>query len=192
MADPNALYLRDWINVASIVLTLVAIIVGPIVGVYVTRLIDKNREKRDRQFAVFHELMRTRKVKLSLEHVSALNVVQIEFYGCDKIVTAYQVYIQQLNTPLPKDPEAIDHRFKDWDDTFFTLLREIGDHLGYRLDKRDLDRFSYAPMGWGNDEAQTRLFRQLMIEVLRGERGIPVTNFTGGSGKFPPPPQVEG
>jgi hypothetical protein len=187
----NELYLKDWINIAILIATTIAIIAGPIVAVHLTRLVDENKERRARQFSVFHELMRTRKVKLSLEHVSALNVVQIEFYGCEKIVTAYQAYIQQLNSPLPREPEALDHRFKEWDDTFFTMLNEMGLHLGYRLDKRDLERFSYAPQGWGNDEAQLRLFRQLVIEMLRGERAMPVTNFTGGSNKFPPPPEIE-
>src|SRR5262249_40880033 len=121
----------------------------------------------------------------------ALNIVQLEFYGCDKITSAYQAYIQKLNTPIPKEPDAAHHHFKDWDDAFFSMLNEMGIHLGYQLDKRDLERFSYAPQGWENDDAQNKLFRQLMIQMLQGERGLPVTNFSGATGKYPPPPEIQ-
>jgi hypothetical protein len=71
------------------------------------------------------------------------------------------------------------------------LLHEIGANLGYVYDKRDLKKLAYGPKGRQDDESPVRLFRQLAIELLTGNRSLPVSDFEKAvrwNGKFPPPP----
>lgn len=190
-----ALQFKDIINIGILLATVAAIVFGPIKAVQISRENAKEDEKRRRQFDVFHNLMKTRRFSLSPEHVMALNLVQVDFYGLEKIQAAYKRYVGILLGPFPKtvDPEA-DRFFQTKDDAFYDLVRDIGLELGFELDKHDLNRFAYGPVGWENDEGQLRAVRRLLVEVLSGQRGLPVVDFekhaVKKSGVFPPVPQA--
>lgn len=51
----------DWIAAVN----LLAIVLGPILAVVVTRLMDDRSAERSRQYQVFRDLMRTRAAKIS-------------------------------------------------------------------------------------------------------------------------------
>ncbi|WP_342362241.1 DUF6680 family protein [Terrarubrum flagellatum] len=185
--------LKDLINTLILGTTIVAILYGPIWAVKITRRLEDEREKRRRQYEIFHSLMKTRRVTLSPEHVMALNLVQIEFYGQERIVNAYKRYLENLSTEVPKEQGPLEKFFDDRDDLLFELLHEIGNVLGFVLDRRELHKFSYAPQGWNNDETQLRQFRLLAIDLLSGRRALPVFQYQAAEAnkKFPPPPQQE-
>jgi len=63
------------------------------------------------------------------------------------------------------------------DDAFIELMDEIGRHLGFRLDRRELAKYSYAPQGWVNTEAEQNAIRTLALELLMGKRPLPVAPF---------------
>ena len=184
---------KDWLNVAILIATIIAIVAGPIAAVIVTRKHDVAREKLRRRHDIFNRLMMTRRVALSLDHVTALNVIQTEFHDDEKIISAFKKYIDLLARPLPavgSDPTVFRHFTEERDDAFNELMFCVGQHLGFDLDKRDLAKYSYVPQGWVNVEAEQTAIRQLAIEVLQGKRGVPVTPFrvSDVSGKFPPAP----
>ena len=128
-------------------LTIVAIIVGPIAAVLITRFLDRRNERKRRQNEILTSLMRTRATRLSAEHVGALNIIQLEFHGKEPIITAYQNYIEHLSVPLPPVDEQ-DHFLEQREGLFLILITEIAKHLHYTFDKRDLDTLSYSPKGW--------------------------------------------
>jgi hypothetical protein len=186
---------KDWLNVAILVITAVAIVVGPIVAVQITLRFEEKREKRRRKYDTFHALMRTRRVTLSPDHVTALNVIQTEFHDDDRVITAYKKYIDNLGGPaLPPGStnEAIRHFVDERDDAFNEMMFELGKHLGFRLDKRELAKYSYAPQGWVNIEAEQNAMRQFVLELLQGKRPLPITPFqpSPSADKFPPPPST--
>lgn len=189
------LQFKDVLNAAILLVTVVAIIVGPIVAVRITRTHEDGREKRRRKYEIFHNLMKTRKMILAPEHVTSLNVIQTEFADDADVMAAYKHYIELLyrQTPAPSEPEAVIKKFfEEQDDGFFELVQMIGKHLAFSLDKRDLAKYSYAPQGWGNAENQVNIFRHLVIELLNGRRALPITQFpaTQISDKFPPAPHA--
>jgi hypothetical protein len=185
---------RDWLNVAILVVTAIAIVVGPIMAVRVSLRFEESREKLRRKYQTFHALMRTRRVTLSAEHVTALNVIQTEFHDDEKVIAAYKKYIDHLAGPLPPASDEGAHKrvFDDRDDAFNEMMSEIGKHLGFSLDKRELAKYSYAPQGWVNVEAEQSAIRQLALELLQGKRPLPISPFqpSPSAGKFPPPPKV--
>src|SRR5439155_23554849 len=67
----------DWLTVAAIVL-------APLVALRVSVWLDRRKEKRQRQFLIFQTLMATRASGLAPEHVQALNMIDVEFYGADQ------------------------------------------------------------------------------------------------------------
>ena len=52
--------MTDW----GLLITTVAIILGPIIAVLMTRFIDKMRAEKERKFEIFRTLMRTREKRL--------------------------------------------------------------------------------------------------------------------------------
>jgi hypothetical protein len=186
---------KDWLNVAILIITAVAIVIGPIVAVQVTLRFEEKREKRRRKYDTFHALMRTRRVTLSPDHVTALNVIQTEFHEDNRVIAAYKKYIDNLGSPaLPPGAtnEAIRHFVDERDDAFNEMMFEIGKHLGFTFDKRELAKYSYAPQGWVNIETEQNAMRQFALELLQGKRPLPITPFqpSPSSNKFPPPPST--
>ena len=137
--------------------------------------------------------MKTRRMWLEPQHVSSLNLIQTDFYDDARVIETYKKYIELLyrRTPAPTQPEGeIKLFFEQQDDGFFEMMHEIGRHLGFSLDKRDLAKYSYSPQGWGTTETQAAQFRHLVIEVLSGKRPLPIVQFSASqvTDKFPPPP----
>jgi hypothetical protein len=184
---------KDWLNVAILIVTAIAIIVGPIMAVRISLRVDASREKLRRKYQTFHALMRTRRVTLSPDHVTALNVIQTEFHDDDRVIAAYKKYLDNLGMGLlPGSTEETRKKFvDDRDDAFNEMMSEIGKHLGFSLDKRELAKYSYAPQGWVDAEAQQNAVRLLALEVLQGKRPLPISPFqpSPSAAKFPPPPK---
>lgn len=170
------------------ILTIFAIFVGPITAVVLTRFMDHRRERRQRKIDVLRTLMKTRRDRLSYDHVGTLNLVELEFYGVATIKTTYRNYIEHLGEsppPIGKDKTFFDTRA----DRFADLLKAIGDHLGFRFDKADLERLGYFPLGWEQNQLLAQANAQLVNEVLRGTRPLPITPLNQAiNSPFPPPP----
>jgi hypothetical protein len=180
--------LKDIVNALILVVTVWAIIWGPVRAVEFSRKRDQTIENRKRKYEIFHALMKTRRVTLSNEHVMALNLIQLEFHDCPDVISSYTNYMKHLSTETPSS--NIEKFLEERDDGLFDLLYQIGKALKLHFDKRDLQKFSYSPMGWGNDETEARTFRHLVVQLLKGERPLPVSQYriSDAKSKFPPPP----
>src|ERR1039457_6227784 len=127
---------RDWLNVLILIITALAIIIGPIAAVKITLNHEERRERNRRKYNTFHSLMKTRRVTLSPEHVTALNVIQTEFHDDEKVIAAYKKYIDNLGgTPLSPgaNDDAVQRFLEQRDDVFNEMMFEIGRHLGFAL-----------------------------------------------------------
>ncbi|CAM3870059.1 DUF6680 family protein [Litorimonas haliclonae] len=179
------------INVTILVVTIIAIILGPVLAVWVTRIIDHKREKTSRKLNVFRALMRTRQARLSEEHVLALNLIELEFYGDKEVIKRNRNYIKHLSSPLPAIEEQ-DRYYNQRGDLFIELMKELGSNLGYDFDTGDLDRLGYAPKGWINERLIQQRNANLLTEVLEGRRPLPVANIAlPPDNPFPPTPKIE-
>jgi hypothetical protein len=184
---------KDWLNVLILLATIVAIVVGPIVAVRISLRHEHSRELTRRKYKTFHNLMMTRRATLSAEHVLALNVIQTEFHDDARVIDAYKKYIDNLAGPkLPpnSDDETVRRFLEARDDVFNEMMYEIGRHLGFSFDKRELSKYSYAPQGWSNVENEQHALRSLALDLLQGKRPLPVAPFQAppAANKFPPPP----
>ena len=94
----------------SDIVMIFAVILGPILAVQTQKYIELIQETEKRKLHIFRTLMSTRATRLSQEHVTALNMIDIEFYGKKyfgkrlqsksekKIIQLWQVYNNYLNT----------------------------------------------------------------------------------------------
>ena len=170
----------------ALALTIVAIILGPLVALWVHGKIETRRKSRDRKLVVFKELMATRAypTRTHPRHVDALNAIQIEFYegskntgrgnGNKKVLSAWRLYLDHLC-----DGAMMTNQKPQWDekgnDLLAALLEKMSLALHYDFNKSDLQKNVYSPQGHVDLEIDHYRLRKYALEMMAGERPIWLT-----------------
>lgn len=172
-----------WNFRVSDLVTIAAVLLAPLIAVHIQWRLQLRREHRDRKLSIFKTLMTTRGTPLSVDHVAALNSVEVEFHGQDKdskaVVGAWRKYLDHLNTPPPtnNDGQVEQSEQNRWNDDgarlFTDLLQALAVALGYEFDELLLKKGGYSPKRHGDVE-----FDQLV--VMRG-----LANLFLGRGELP-------
>lgn len=166
------------------IVMILAVIAGPILAVQAQKYIESIKESKNRKLQIFHTLMSTRATRLAQDHVAALNMIDIEFYGQNrlgkryqsngekKITNAWKVYNDHLNNKTSGD------RVGAWvdksDELFTSLLYSMAQYLGYEFDEVQLKRDCYRPIAHGDIENEQHKLRQGLVAVLDGKKPIPM------------------
>jgi hypothetical protein len=166
---------RDWLVIG-------ATIAGPILAVQAQKWIEILRERRGRKLWVFQQLMATRAARVSAEHVQALNMIDLVFYGSrslgirqrskseQTVLDAWKEYHDHLG--LKAEGTALTVWNVKGDELFINLLFAIAQDVRYKFDRVDLKKGHYSPMAHGDLEAEQTAIRKLLLKVLSGERPI--------------------
>ncbi|MGB7582264.1 MAG: DUF6680 family protein [Sedimentisphaerales bacterium] len=169
----------DWLVLTNSVCVIVAIIVAPILAIRVENIIESKKEEKERKLRIFKALMATRATRVSPQHVEALNMIDIEFFGCKKITDAWKLLLDHFsNYPQDtKDPNyqtRLDACTEKADELFADLLSEMAQALNYTFDKVHIKRGAYIPKGH-TDYMQNQTFIQSrIVDVLKGDIPIPI------------------
>jgi hypothetical protein len=160
--------LEEWLTIAAITL-------GPLLAFGVQHWRDRLREDLNRKRKVFHQLILTLKVPMAPAHVDAINSVPLEFYSHPDTVRAWRLYTSHLN-----NKSMLKNNSQGWGEKKFELLidlvYEMARTLGYdHIDKATLRDNLYVPQGYEDTEEQFRQIRAALLQVLKGERPVPVT-----------------
>lgn len=159
------------------ILTIVALIVGPIAAVQIQKFLEQRREKHQRRLYVFKVLMATRGTGLSPDHVQALNTIDVEFYGdrkYAKVLAAWRQYLDHLIVDQPGDDAQLQAWGARRDDLLIDLMFEMGHSLKYDFDKVQIRRAFYNPKGHIDIELELQTIRQALVKVLTGKQAIPM------------------
>ena len=163
------------------VLLIMVTFIGPVAAVQAQKWIERSREKRDRRFRVFQTLMMTRAARAaSIEHVQALNLIDLYFDGKGKddkaIREAWAVYFDHLNKPIVGAPEVQQKAHDEKSVELVTsLLKAISRSLGYDFGEVQLKRGAYFPQGHADDNLARIIIRDSLVKILSGERAIPMS-----------------
>lgn len=179
-------------EVMHVGLTVAATLISPLVAVLVTRYLDRSRAERDRKIDVFRTLMKTRRLRLSSEHVTALNLIEIEFYGHSDVTDARKKYFENLATKLPEDQKDREKHFELQEQLLAKLLHAMAKTLKFKnIEQIDIMTGGYSPQGWADIEQQQHVLRFLLIDLLNGNRGLPISPVVNPTAisPYPPPPE---
>jgi hypothetical protein len=156
-------------------------------AIQVSVYLEKRRDAHRRKAGVFKTLMATRANRLSFEHVQALNMIDIEFYGKnpkDKaVITAWKAYLDVLCDNQMRD-KSQDIWGARRDDAFVDLLYKMAVCLGYDFDKTSIKNTSYYPTGHGMIEDELTTIRRGFAAIFSGESALPMQI-------IPPEPMAE-
>ena len=156
-------------------LTIIAIIVGPLLAFAVQQWRDKRRERRNRKIDIFRRLLLTLKVPMAQNHVDALNSVPLEFYSHPQIMSAWRLYTSHLN-----DAAMLKADNMGWGRKKFELLVDLVGKMASALNYSHIDAAAlrdniYVPQGYQDVEEQWRQIRDAWLQLLNGQRPLPMT-----------------
>ena len=159
--------IADW-------LMILAVLIGPVIAVQLTRLLDNKREIRDRKLWIFKTLMSTRATNLSPHHVEALNRIDLEFSSATPkekdVIEAWKAYLDLLNDKaMPIDQWGIRRV-----DLLVEMLHKMARLLNYEFDKTTIKNSSYYPRGYGELEEDQTAIRRGVKELMEGRLVIPM------------------
>jgi hypothetical protein len=166
---------KDWMVIA-------ATIAGPILAVQAQKWVEIFRERRSRKLSVFQTLMATRAARVSAEHVKALNMIDLVFYGSrtlgithptkteQAVLNTWHEYLDHLNTKV--DESSIPVWAANGDELFTNLLFAIALDVRFKFDRVQLKKGVYSPMAHGNLESEHDAIRKLLLQLLSGNSAL--------------------
>ncbi len=173
----------------SDILIIVATLLGPVVAVQVQKYLEWRGASKSRKQAVFEALMTTRNSAMSMEHVRALNMIEISFYGRgpgrrkrteDAVLSAWSYYLAFLNDVGTRissasiaekfiTPAEVDRRV----DLFVELLSAIASDLNYNFERATFKPTrAYMPQAHGDAEERAEAISAAALDVLTGRAAI--------------------
>ena len=168
---------------AEAVVTVIAILLGPIIALWIQRGLDKWREANKRRLEVFKALMTYRGTRLAPAFVQALNLIDLEFKGPrDKAVLDawkelqdhYSEWGRKSDADSTAQATVLNDRALE---LLSTLLVNMGGRLGYSFDKVYIKKGWYYPKGLTNIELEQHALRQSLLKILSGQSHLPVAVF---------------
>lgn len=176
------------------IVTVAALILGPILAIVIANYMEAKRTTHNRRMDIFRTLMRTRRNRLTQDHVSALNLVEIEFRKDKDVIDAWRGYFKHLGTEQPRrtdetfsqelsfeQNQAREDRFqfrvaREREKLLAALLHNMAQELNYDVEALDIFEGGYSPQGWAEIEFQQETIRRHLIDLLLGRIALPVVN----------------
>ncbi|WP_152082732.1 DUF6680 family protein [Enterobacter oligotrophicus] len=173
-------------NWALAIATIFATLFSPLLAVRVQKLIEKHSEKRNIKVNIFTELMATRSTaaRLSNEHVRALNMIDLAFYGDikrsiskrtkseKKVLDAWKEYFTHLCTHCPENESGNTLWNQTSDRLFVNLLSVMAEDIGYDFDRVHLQNAIYIPVAHGQMNLDNQKIRKGLASIFSGETAL--------------------
>ena len=165
---------KDWIIV-------LATLAGPILAVQAQKAVESLRERRNRKSRVFAQLMATRAARLSPDHVQALNMIDIVFFGStvfgirhrsrreQSVLDAWKEYHDNLSEGAEWPEAQQQAHYVKRTELFLNLLYAIAQDVGFSFDRVQLKRGAYSPVAHEELENEQRAVRRVLIRSLSGD-----------------------
>lgn len=126
--------------------------------------------------------MATRGEPTSLEHVKALNMIDLEFYDDKSVSEPWEVYRKHLNLVLIQEEnetrEQYNQKLSDWgnkkDDLFTDMLYSMSQLFKFNFDKKALKEIAYLPRAYESTNIQYNKIKEGVIKLLQGESVLKV------------------
>ena len=156
-----------------------ATLLGPVLAVQAQKWIERGREDNKRREWLFATMMATRGAKLDVEHVRALNMIDLVFYGkgpgkrpasFQKILDVWREYHAHLSLDITKysEPQVVGHNRKR-EELFVDLLAAMAAERGFAFDRVHIATGSYHPNLFESSQNETLSIRAAALRVLSGE-----------------------
>jgi hypothetical protein len=168
--------ISDWAIVSATLL-------GPIVAVQAQKWVERWRDIKKQKMWIFNTLMSTRAARLSAEHVRALNLIDLAFYGERRfgghrrsdteqaVLDKWKEYLDELTDPWNAELNN-ESRMNSRAELFADLLESIGADVKYKFDRVQLKKGAYQPIAHNTENEEQQQVRRAVIDVFSGNKSL--------------------
>ena len=160
-------------------LTILALLVGPFIGIYTQKWIETKKEHRSKQLDIFRVLLGDRHSNFSVKYIRALNLIPIDFSDKKKkekpVIIASKTLLNHLiNPPEEKDyKNEAEYRNAEQiaeekeSEYRVNLIFELSKCLGYSFEKFDIKGAGYNSTADEEEERfEKKIIRAGIIDLL--------------------------
>lgn len=160
------------------VLTLTAIVTGPIAAVLISLWLQRRYQRIDARKTVLSALVANRHQVLSQDTVRALNLIDLVFHDEPKVRKLWTEYFEMLGNEGLNNPVGWDQRNKKNVELITEIAKCVG--LGRHIAHLDIQR-TYSPVGLGQQEARLIELQTELIRVLKSTERLSSTERDSGN-----------
>jgi len=158
-------------------LTLIAILLGPLIGVLAAHVVQRLSEKRKDKYYVFETLITFRRQTVTLEFCKAVNIVPVLYQSHAKVLATHKVLRDYLED---RDGNNIQVNDPELQNMLSDLLVAMADVLGLKLSHASIRELNYLSQGaankldldWSAQRAQKIIANQLVASVNLQRRAV--------------------
>lgn len=159
-------------------LTVIALFLGPVLAVIVAEIIRQRAETRARRIKTFKTLMATRTLNLLPSHIDAINFIELEFQtgsSADRnVIDKWRLYRAHLDAVTDLNSATANNWEIERKKRLYDLLFEMSVALGLSHERSAIEKGVYYPRIMGDVVQQESDTRKYWLEILKGERQIPM------------------
>jgi hypothetical protein len=154
------------------VVTVIALVAGPVIAVLITLWYQSRTEKRAAKERLFVTLMAHRKsFPPAPDWTSALNLIDVVYADSPEIVRHWHALYDTLNQ-FPINTQRYNHQYIE-------LLSAMATSLRYRsIQQTDIDKF-YSPQAYGDQATMNAEIQKELVRVLKATASIPTNPKSG-------------
>jgi len=155
---------RFWGLTVNELVTIVALILGPVLAVLTQLVWQHVKELRNQKLWVFGQLMSLRGFSVTPDWVKALNFIDVVFYKDEKVREKWKTLLTFLRSEEYKTAPTEKTR-----DLLAELLAEMAKELGFGYDFTHIKNGAYYPDVLVMADNDTFMMRQKIIAALDGK-----------------------
>ena len=150
--------------------TVIALFLGPIIAIVITRWVDIRREDYKSKSDLFSTLMRSRIQPVSAEHVVAINLIPVVYKKHQKIIDSFNTFVEHLNTKRSEN-------YVEWDKKkeklLFEILYQMSCILDINIRESDLNK-PYWPQAWADSQSHLLAMQEYQFKIATGKEVMKV------------------
>lgn len=148
--------------------TLISGIIGIIAGYTLSLIqgfVDKKKQKRERRFKIYQNLLSNVMQVISYDFVSAFNMLLIEFKEDREILNAREKFLETV-TNIPLDDErALKAQQCSFEDALIRLITLVGKRININIEQMDIKNRLYWPQAYSNNTEQQKKLIETLIKT---------------------------
>jgi Family of unknown function (DUF6680) len=168
-------------NMVIEIITVIALVAGPVIAVAITLWHQRRAEKRTAKERLFMTLMAHRKsFSPAPDWTNSLNLIDVVYADNPKIVGQWHsLYDILIQTPI---------NMQRYSYQYLELLSEMAKSLGYRsIQQTDIDKF-YTPQAYGDQAVTNAEIQKELLRVLKATASVPIfPTYPKGDDQLTPP-----
>jgi len=169
----------QWVNQYGFIITFILLVLSsPLITLLIGKKLEDYKENKQRRLDIFKTLLATRGDVGSLEHVKALNMLDVEFNDVQNVKHAWNYYRGHLNSRAQEYLNNEGELNSLWQDKRVDLLTDLlyqmAQYFKYDFDKNIIRTGAYYPKLHGDLVGLELNTKYNLNRVLMGGQSINV------------------